>query len=72
MMYQSLRDSLAVLDVELVPLYERLVSIRRKLAALATKSKRPREELKKLKEELRIIDSLRVPFILAEFRNPDS
>jgi len=47
-----------VLSAELVPLHERLVTIRRKLVALAAKGDSSKAELKPLQEELRKIDSL--------------
>ncbi|KAI0028676.1 hypothetical protein K488DRAFT_89503 [Vararia minispora EC-137] len=56
----ELQESLAVLSVELVPIHERLVSIRRKLVALAAKEGSHKAELKPLQEELRKIDSKRV------------
>ena len=61
-MFHSLQESLAILDVELVPLYEKLVSLRRQLVALAAKPEKSKTELKQLKEELRKIDSLRMSF----------
>ncbi|KII87517.1 hypothetical protein PLICRDRAFT_43170 [Plicaturopsis crispa FD-325 SS-3] len=57
---RSLEDSLAVLSVELVPIHERLVTIRRQLVALAAKEGSHKAELKPLQEELRKIDSKRV------------
>ena len=47
-----------MLSAELVPLHERLVTIRRKLVALAAKGDSSKAELKPLQEELRKIDSL--------------
>ncbi|KAI0272625.1 hypothetical protein BC834DRAFT_857586 [Gloeopeniophorella convolvens] len=55
-----LQDNLAVLSVELVPIHERLVNIRRKLVALAAKEGSHKAELKPLQDELRRIDSKRV------------
>ncbi|KAN0137097.1 Protein of unknown function (DUF2408) domain containing protein [Lactarius tabidus] len=55
-----LQENLSVLSSELLPLHERLVTIRRKLAALAAKGGSPKAELKPLQEELRKIDSKRV------------
>ncbi|KAH9992782.1 hypothetical protein BJV74DRAFT_918493 [Russula compacta] len=55
-----LQDNLSVLSVELKPIHERLVVIRRKLVALAAKGGSPKVELKPLQEELRKIDSKRV------------
>jgi DNA-binding FrmR family transcriptional regulator len=57
---RSLQDSLSVLSVELVPIHERLVTIRRQLVALAAKEGSHRAEIKSLAEELRKIDSKRV------------
>jgi len=54
---RSLQDSLSVLSVELVPIHERLVTIRRQLVALAAKEGSHRAEIKSLAEELRKIDS---------------
>jgi hypothetical protein len=59
----SLQDSLSVLSVELIPIHEKLVTIRRKLVALAAKEGSHKAELKPLQEELRKIDSLSFPFI---------
>ncbi|KAG1876706.1 hypothetical protein DFJ58DRAFT_755980 [Suillus subalutaceus] len=57
---RSLQDSLSVLSVELVPIHERLVTIRRQLVALAAKEGSHKTEIKSLAEELRKIDSKRV------------
>jgi len=54
---RSLQDSLSVLSVELVPVYERLVTIRRQLVALAAKEGTHKNDIKPLAEELRKIDS---------------
>jgi hypothetical protein len=54
---QQLQDSLAVLSIELVPVHQKLVSIRRQLVALAAKGGPHKAELKPLQEELRKIDS---------------
>jgi Protein of unknown function (DUF2408) len=59
---RSLQQSLAVLSVELVPIHERLVNIRRQLVALAAKEGSHKAELKPLQEELRKIDSLSTCF----------
>jgi hypothetical protein len=53
-----MQDNLSVLCVELLPLHERLVGIRRKLVGLAAKGGLVKAELKPLQEELRKIDSL--------------
>lgn len=55
-----LQDNLSVLSSDLVPLHERLVTIRRKLSTLAAKGGFPKAELKPLQEELRKIDSLSI------------
>ncbi|KAJ7648579.1 hypothetical protein DFH06DRAFT_1300350 [Mycena polygramma] len=57
---RSLEESLSVLSVELIPIHERLVTIRRQLVALAAKEGSHKAELKPLQEELRKIDSKRV------------
>jgi hypothetical protein len=55
---KSLQDSLSVFSVELIPIHERLVTLRRQLVALAAKEGSHKAELKPLIEELRKIDSL--------------
>jgi hypothetical protein len=60
-----LQENLSVLSSELLPLHERLVTIRRKLAALAAKGGSPKAELKPLQEELRKIDSLSICFFIS-------
>ncbi|KAF9453616.1 hypothetical protein P691DRAFT_800253 [Macrolepiota fuliginosa MF-IS2] len=57
---EQLQDSLAVLSVELVPMHQKLISIRRQLVTLAAKEGTHKSELKPLQEELRRIDSQRV------------
>jgi DNA repair exonuclease SbcCD ATPase subunit len=57
---KTLLKSLSVLSVELVPIHQRLVHIRRQLSALAAQLKHEKKELKPLVEELRKIDSSRV------------
>ena len=52
-----MRESLSELSVELVPIHERLVSIRRQLVALAAKDNFSKAEIKPLQEELRKIDA---------------
>jgi hypothetical protein len=54
----TMQDNLSVLSVELLPLHERLVTIRRKLVGLAARGGLVKAELKPLHEELRKIDSL--------------
>ncbi len=56
----SLLGTLKVLSVELVPLHQRLIAVRRQIVAAAAKPKLPRAEVKQLQEELRKIDSKRV------------
>ncbi|CAO1633113.1 unnamed protein product [Sympodiomycopsis kandeliae] len=57
---QQLQGTLSVLSVELVPIHQKLVSIRRQIAAAAAKPKPARGEIRKLQEELRAIDGKRV------------
>ncbi|KAF9480504.1 hypothetical protein BDN70DRAFT_877487 [Pholiota conissans] len=57
---QQLQDSLAVLSPELVPVHQKLVTIRRQLVALGAREGSQKAELKPLQEELRRIDSTRV------------
>lgn len=57
---RSLQDSLSDISVELIPVHQRLVTIRRQLVALAAKEGNHKAELKPLAEELRKIDSKRV------------
>ncbi|KAF8159603.1 hypothetical protein B0H34DRAFT_782295 [Crassisporium funariophilum] len=56
----QLEESLSVLSPELVPVHQKLVTIRRQLVALAAKEGSQKAELKPLQEELRRIDSTRV------------
>ncbi|KIM44555.1 hypothetical protein M413DRAFT_442518 [Hebeloma cylindrosporum] len=56
----QLQESLAVLSPELVPVHQKLVTIRRQLVTLAAKEGSQKAELKPLQEELRRIDSTRV------------
>lgn len=53
----ELMESLSVLSIELVPIHNRLVAIRKQLTALATEPKVNKAELKAILEELRKIDS---------------
>ena len=55
---RNMDESLSVLSVELVPVHQRLVSMRRQLVALAAKDHPSKTELKSLMEDLRKIDSL--------------
>lgn len=57
---KTLQGTLSVLSVELVPIHQRLVSVRRQIAAASVKPKPARTEIKMLQEELRKIDSKRV------------
>ncbi|KDR80588.1 hypothetical protein GALMADRAFT_240905 [Galerina marginata CBS 339.88] len=57
---KQLQDSLSVLSPELVPVHQKLVTIRRQLVALAAKEGSQKAELKPIQEELRRIDSTRV------------
>lgn len=57
---KTLQGTLSVLSVELVPIHQRLVSVRRQIAAASVKPKPARHEIKTLQEELRKIDSKRV------------
>ena len=58
----SMKESLSELSVELVPIHERLVTLRRQLVALAAKDTFSKAELKPIQEELRKIDSLSITF----------
>jgi hypothetical protein len=55
-----LQDNLSVLSVELQPVHERLITIRRKLVTVAAKGISLKAELKPLQEELRKIDALSI------------
>ncbi|KAJ7576912.1 hypothetical protein C8J56DRAFT_971902 [Mycena floridula] len=57
---KTLEDALSVLSVELIPIHEKLVTLRRQLVALAAKGDSQKAALKPLQEELRKIDSKRV------------
>ncbi|PPQ91468.1 hypothetical protein CVT25_013725 [Psilocybe cyanescens] len=57
---KQLQESLSVLSPELVPVHQKLVTIRRQLVALAAKEGSQKAELKPIIEELRRIDSTRV------------
>ncbi|KIR26079.1 hypothetical protein I307_06077 [Cryptococcus deuterogattii 99/473] len=56
----ALFQSLTVLSVELVPIHNRLVQLRKELAALAAEPKPNKAECKAILEELRKVDSKRV------------
>jgi len=53
----DLFKSLSVLSVELVPIHQRLVQIRKHLSSLAAMEKPVKSEVKALMEELRKIDA---------------
>ena len=55
---KQMQESLSILSPELVPVHQKLVTIRRQLVALAAKESSQKAELKPLQEELRRIDSL--------------
>lgn len=57
---KTLEGTLNILSVELVSIHQRLVSVRRQIAAAAAKPKPARTEIKMLQDELRKIDSKRV------------
>ena len=51
-----MKESLSEIDIELVPIHQKLVHLRRQLVALGSKPVPPKAELKVLQEELRKID----------------
>lgn len=53
----SMQDSLSELSVELVPIHQQLVHLRRQLVALGSKPVPPKAELKLIQEELRDLDA---------------
>lgn len=59
-MLNTLLSSLSNLDPILVPIHQRLISIRRMLAGIAARPKPALADAQHLKEELRSIDSKRV------------
>ena len=63
----QLQESLSVLSPELLPVHQKLVTIRRQLVALAAKEGSQKSELKPLQEELRRIDSLSTSPLLYRF-----
>ena len=64
---RSLQDSLSEISVELIPIHDRLIFVRRQLVTLAAKEGSHKAELKPLAEELRKIDSLSSrPFCFAK------
>lgn len=56
-MYRDLMANLSVLSVELVPIHNRLVELRRDLSFLSGDMKPDRTKFKAIIEELRKIDS---------------
>jgi hypothetical protein len=60
----QLQESLSVLSPELLPVHQKLITIRRQLVALAAKENSQKAELKPLQEELRRIDSLSTSSLL--------
>ncbi|WFC95831.1 hypothetical protein MBRA1_002485 [Malassezia brasiliensis] len=59
-MVNNLENKLSVLSVELLPIHQKLVSIRRQLFAAAAKRKPAKADVKQLQEELRKIEAKRV------------
>ena len=57
-----MKESLSELSVELIPIHDRLVTLRRQLVAIAAKDKPSKSEIKPIQEELRKIDSLSTSF----------
>ncbi|WFD28615.1 hypothetical protein MNAN1_003628 [Malassezia nana] len=56
----KLQNALSVISVELLPIHQKLVQIRRQLNAAAARPKPPKAEVRQLQEELRMIQSKRV------------
>ncbi|KZV94594.1 hypothetical protein EXIGLDRAFT_736620 [Exidia glandulosa HHB12029] len=56
----DMQESLSVLSVELIPVHEKLVGLRRQLAALSAKDSASKQDLKPIMDELRKIDGKRV------------
>jgi hypothetical protein len=56
-MVDSLVESLSILSHELTPIHQRLIQIRRQLAAIAARPKPNKSEIQTLQDELRKIDS---------------
>jgi hypothetical protein len=56
-MLNNLTASLSVLSVELVPIHQRLVALRKELAVMSAEPKVNKTEFKAIVEELRKIDS---------------
>ena len=65
---RDLQANLSELSVELVPIHQKLVMLRRMLSALVAKENPSKTELKPLQEELRKIDRF-VTFHHPLFRN---
>jgi hypothetical protein len=57
---KEMMESLSVLSPELIPLHQRLVTMRRQFAALAARENPSKTELQKLVDELRKIDHSRI------------
>lgn len=57
---KEMMESLSVLSPELIPLHQRLVTMRRQFAALAARENPSKAELQKLVDELRKIDHSRI------------
>ncbi|ORY27366.1 hypothetical protein BCR39DRAFT_538513 [Naematelia encephala] len=58
--YSDLMASLSVISIELVPIHQRLVALRKQMAILAGEPKPNKTEFKAVMEELRKIDAKRV------------
>lgn len=69
----TLVESLSVVSHELTPIHQRLIQIRRQLAAIAARPKPSKADVESLQEELRKIDSKRVDgkFLVAGGNVPD-
>lgn len=56
----KLQSTLSIISVELVPIHQKLVNIRRQLNVAAAKPKPPKAEVRQMQDELRRIDAKRV------------
>lgn len=65
-----MQESLSVLSVELIPVHEKLVNLRRQLAVLSARDNVTKQDLKPIMEELRKIDGLRAFFLSRSPRSP--
>lgn len=54
--YADLQSSLSVLSVELVPIHEKLVGLRKQLSVMSAEPKYNKTEFRNILEELRKID----------------